>query len=82
MQWWRWLAATVEAALLVVLLLLWFDTLREKPGWTIAKAAQRPAIGSVIVPIGFGLVLLLPLWIGLVLIAIPAIAVGAMALAS
>lgn len=82
MQWWRWVAAAVEAGLLVVLLLLWFDTLRETPGWTVARAAQRPAIGSVIVPIGFVLVLLLPLWIGLVLIAIPAIAVFAMALAS
>ncbi|MGI8417830.1 MAG: hypothetical protein ACR2P2_16835 [Nakamurella sp.] len=82
MQWWRWVAAAVEAGLLVVLLLLWFDTLRETPGWSIARAAQRPAIAAIIVPIGFVLVLLLPLWIGLVLIAIPAIAVFAMALAS
>lgn len=82
MQWWRWVAAAVEAGLLAILLLLWFDSLRETPGWTAARAAKRPAIASVVLPIGFLLVLLPPLWIGLILIAIPAIAVIAMALAS
>lgn len=82
MQWWRWVAAGVEAVLLVVLLLLWFDTLRERPGWTVARAARPPAIGALSIPIGFLLVLLLPWWAGLVLIGVPAIAVAAMALAS
>lgn len=82
MQWWRWVAAGVEAVLLLVLLLLWFDTLRERPGWTVARAARLPAIGALSIPIGFLLVLLLPWWAGLVLIGVPAIAVAAMALAS
>lgn len=82
MQWWRWVAAAVEAGLLVILLLLWFDTLKEKPGWTTSRAARPPAIGAIAVPIGFLLVLLLPWWLGMVLIAIPAVAVTVMALAS
>lgn len=82
MQWWRWVASAVEAVLLVILLLLWFDTLKEKPSWSIARAARPPAIGAIAVPIGFLLVLLMPLWIGLILIAIPAFAVLVMALAS
>lgn len=82
MQWWRWVAAAVEAVLLVILLLLWFDTLKEKPGWSVGRAARPPAIGAIAIPIGFLLVLLTPLWIGLILIAVPAIAVLTMALAS
>lgn len=80
MGWWRWVAASVEAVLLLVLVLLWFDTLRERPG---ASRGSRTALaGAVLIPIGFVVVLLVPLWIGLILIAIPALAVATMALAS
>ncbi len=82
MEWWRWVAAAVEAVLLVILLLLWFDTLRDRPGWSTARAARPPAIGAVAVPAASALVLIVPLWLGLVLIALPAIAVIAMAVAS
>lgn len=82
MQWWRWVAAGVEAALLLVLLLLWFDSLRERPGWTVARAARPPALAALAIPIGFLLVLVLPWWAGVILIGLPAIAVMAMALAS
>lgn len=82
MEWWRWVAAGVEAVLLLVLVLLWFDTLRDRSGWTVARAARPPAIGALSIPVGILLVLLLPWWAVLVLIVIPAIAVTAMALAS
>jgi hypothetical protein len=82
MEWWRWPAAAVEAVLLVILLLLWFDTLRDRPGWSTSRAARPPAIGALAVPAACLLVLILPLWLALVLIAIPASTVVAMAVAS
>ncbi len=82
MEWWRWTAAGVQALLLLVLVLLWYDTLRDRRGWSIHRATRRAAVGAVIIPIGVVAVLLVPLWVGLILIAVPAIAVGAMALAS
>lgn len=82
MEWWRWPAAAVEAVLLLILLLLWFDTLRDRPGWSTSRAARPPAIGALGVPAVCLLVLILPLWLALVLIAIPASTVVAMAVAS
>lgn len=78
---WHWIAASVEAVLLIILVLLWYDSLRERPGWSIAKATRRAALAAIIIPIGFVIVLLVPLWIGGILIAIPLLAIGAMALA-
>lgn len=82
MEWWRWVAAVAEALLLGILLLLWYDTLRERPGWSWQQAARRPLIGAVSIPIGFLACLFLPWWLVLIILAIPACAVIAMALAS
>lgn len=63
--------------------LLRYDTLRDRPGWTLGRRATRSALKwGVIIPVGFVVVLLVPLWLGLILIAVPAIAVGILALAS
>lgn len=78
---WHWIAASVEAVLLIILVLLWYDSLRERPGWSIARATRRAALAAIIIPIGFVIVLFVPLWIGGILIAIPLLAIGAMALA-
>lgn len=82
MTWWHWAAAAVEAVLLMLLVLLWYDALRDRPGWTVSRATQRAALGAVSVPVGFVVVLLVPLWLALILVAVPALAVAAMALAS
>jgi hypothetical protein len=82
MTWWHWVAAAAEAVLLLVFVLLWYDMLRERPGWTLRRATRAAAIAAVSVPIGFVIVLLVPLWVSLILVAIPALAVAAMALAS
>lgn len=82
MTWWHWAAAATAAILLLVLVLLWFDSLRERPGWSTARAARAAGIASLIIPVGFVVVLLVPLWLGLILVAVPALAVAAMALAS
>lgn len=82
MEWWRWVAASVEALLLLVLVLLWYDDVRERPGWSALRAGRAAAIAGLSVPVGFAIVFLVPLWLGLILIAIPAITVAAMALAS
>ncbi len=82
MDGWHWIAATVEALLLVVLVLLRYDTLRDRRDHTMAQATRSALRLALIIPIGFVAVLLVPLWLGLILIAIPAIAVGAMALAN
>ena len=43
---------------------------------------QCAALGALVIPIGFLAVLLLPLWVGGVLIAIPLVVVLVMAMAS
>jgi len=78
---WHWAAAAITAVLLLVLVLLWYDSLRERPGWSTARATKNAAVSAVIIPIGFLLALLLPLWVGGALIAVQLIAIGAMALA-
>jgi len=82
MTWVNWTAAGIEAVLVTVLLLLWLDTLRDRPGWTTAQANRRALPFAVAIPIAFLLVLLLPLWLGLILLAVPALAILAMAMAS
>jgi hypothetical protein len=78
---WHWAAAAIVAILLGVLVLLWYDSLRDRPGWTIARATKRAAVGAIVIPVGFVAALLLPLWVGGVLIAVPLVAIGVMALA-
>ncbi len=82
MDGWHALAAAVEAMILIVLVLLRYDTLRDRRGTTLARATRSAAKWAVIVPVGVVAVLLVPLWVGLILIALPAIAVSVMALAS
>jgi hypothetical protein len=81
-DWWRWIAAGVELVLLVLLVLLWFDSLRERPGWSIARAARAAALSAVSIPIGVVAVIVLPVWGVALVIAVPAIALATMALAS
>ena len=82
MDGWHWIAAAVEALLLVVLVLLRYDTLRDRRDSAMGQATRSSLRLAVIVPLGFVLVLLVPLWLGLILIAAPAIVVGVMALAN
>ena len=79
---WHWVGAAIEAVLLLILVLLWYDDLRERPGWTVARATKWAALSALAIPIGFLAVLLLPLWIGGILIAIPLIVILVMAMAS
>jgi hypothetical protein len=78
---WHWAAAGLVAVLLIILVLLWYDTLRERPGWTIRRATLRALPSVLTIPIGCALALFLPLWVGGVLIAVLLLIIGAMALA-
>lgn len=82
MEWWRWAGAGVEALLLVVLVLLLFDTLKERPGWTPRRAARSTAWAAISIPVGVAAVLLVPGWVILILLAVPALVIATMALAS
>ena len=79
---WHWAAASVVALLLLVLVLLWYDTLRERPELTTGQATVRALPSLMVVPIGFLLVLFLPLWVGGVLGGVLLIVLLAMALAN
>ena len=79
---WHWVGAAVEAVLLLILVLLWYDNLRDRPGWPVGRATKWAALGALAIPVGFLAVLLLPLWIGGILIAIPLIVILVMAMAS
>jgi hypothetical protein len=78
---WHWAAAAIVAILLGILVLLWYDTLRDRPGWTIARATKHAEVWAIVIPVGFVAALLLPLWVGGVRIAVPLVAIGVMALA-
>ena len=79
---WHWAAAGVVAVLLLILVLLWYDTLRERAGWTTARATRRALPSLLVIPIGFALALFLPLWVGGTLIVAGLLTLGAMALAN
>lgn len=79
---WHYLLASIEAVLLAVLVALWYDVLRDRPGWTMRRATLTAAKAAIAVPIGFVVVLVLPVWVGVVAVAIPAIAVATMAMVS
>ncbi len=78
---WHWAAAIIAALLLLILVLLWYDTLRERPELTTGQATVRALPSLIVVPLGFFLALLLPLWVGGALIVVPLIVLTVMALA-
>jgi hypothetical protein len=78
---WHWAAAAVAGLLLGVLVLLWYDSLRDRPGWTLAMATKRALLAALIIPVGFAAALLLPLWVGGILIVVPLVTILVMALA-
>jgi hypothetical protein len=69
---WHWLSASVMAVVLVLLVLLRYATYRERRELTLRQATGKAALLTPIVPIGFVAVLFAPLWLGWILIAIPA----------
>ncbi len=75
MDGWHWVAASVMAVLLIILILLRYDTYRERKGVTLAQATKRAALLTPIIPIAFVIVLLVPLWLGWILVAAPAAAI-------
>ncbi|WP_420122033.1 hypothetical protein [Nakamurella sp.] len=78
---WHWAAAALVALLLAVLVLLWYDSLRDRAGWTLAMATRRALPAALVIPVGFVAALLLPLWIGGILIVVPLVIILVMALA-
>ena len=70
------------ALLLLVLVLLWYDHLRERPELSTGQATVRALPSLLVVPVGFALALLSPLWVGGVLIVVPLIVLIVMALAT
>jgi hypothetical protein len=78
---WHWIVASVAAVALTIPVLLWYDTLRERPGWSLARATKRAALAAIVIPVGFLAAAVLPLWVGGVLIVVPLLVVGVMALA-
>ena len=78
---WHWAAAVVTGLLLAVLVLLRYDSLRDRPGWTLARATSRAAVAALVIPAGFVAALLLPLWVGGILIVVPLVIILVMAMA-
>lgn len=78
---WHWAAAAIVALLLAVLVLLWYDSLRDRPGWTLTMATRRALPAALVIPAGFVAALLLPLWVGVALIVLPLVIILVMAMA-
>lgn len=70
------------ALLLLVLVLLRYDTYRERPGWSLRRATRQALLLTPLIPLGVVVVLLVPLWLGAGLLAVPALIILVMALAS
>lgn len=79
---WHWAAASIVAIVLFVLVLLWYDILRERPNLSTGQATVRALPSLLVVAIGFLLALFLPLWAGGVLIMLPLIVLLVMAMAN
>lgn len=79
---WHWAVAVLAAILLAVLVLLWYDVLRDRPGWTLAMATRRALPAALVIPAGFVAAALLPLWVGGILVVGPLVAILIMALAT
>lgn len=80
MDGWHWAAAITEAILLTILVLVWYANLRERPGWSLRRATRRAALATPVIPLGFVVVLFVPLWLGAILLVIPLLAVVTLAL--
>jgi hypothetical protein len=78
---WHWAAAVLAAVLLGVLVLLWYDSLRDRPGWSLSRATKRALLATPVIPVGFVAALLLPLWVGGILIVAPLVIILVMAMA-
>lgn len=78
---WHWAVAVLAALLLGALVLLWYDSLRERPGWTLAMATRRALLAAPVIPVAFVAALLLPLWVGGILVIGPLVAILVMAMA-
>ncbi len=76
------MVAVAMAGLLLVLVLLRYDTYRNRPGWSLGYATRRALLVAPVIPLGVVVVLLVPLWLGAVLLAVPALIILVMALAS
>lgn len=79
---WTAVVATAMAVLLLILVLLRYDTYRDRPGWSLRQATRRALLLTPIIPLGVLVVLLVPLWLGAALLAVPALIILVMALAS
>ncbi|TKV58429.1 hypothetical protein FDO65_12735 [Nakamurella flava] len=79
---WTAVVAVAMAGLLLVLVLLRYDTYRNRPGWSLGYATRRALLLAPVIPLGVVVVLLVPLWLGAVLLAVPALIILVMALAS
>ena len=73
---WHWVAAAIVAVLLIVFVLLWYDSQRERPDLTTAQATKRALLAAI----GFVLCLFLPIWVGAGLSVVLLIVIAAMAL--
>ncbi len=78
MEWWRWVLASVAAVLVLALLALRFDTLKDRPGSSAGRALRTLAPFGALVAVLFLIALISPWWIGAVAVAIPGVALLAM----
>jgi hypothetical protein len=81
-EWWRWVLAGSAAALLLALLAMRFDTLKDERNLRPAVALRTLAPWAVLVPVVFVVALVSPWWIGAILLAVPALVLLAMEAAS
>jgi multisubunit Na+/H+ antiporter MnhB subunit len=79
MEWWRWAAAAGATVLVLLILALRFDTLKDRRGGTAALAARRLSPWLLLIPVAVLAAVLGPWWLAAAVVAVPAVTLLAMA---
>ena len=73
MEWWRWASAAGAAVLVLLLLALRFDTLKDRRGGTAGTAARRLAPWLLLIPALAVAAFVGPWWLAAIVVAVPAV---------
>ena len=79
MEWWRWAAAGGATVLVLLLLALRFDTLKDRRGGTAAQAARTLTPWLLVIPLVVLAAILGPWWLVAAVVTLPAVTLLAMA---
>lgn len=82
MGWWQIGLAALTGIVALLLVMLWLDTVRERPNYSTDQSIRVIGIAAIAIPIIVAIVLFTPLWVGIIVAAIILLTLATMAFAS